>query len=80
MKQVSYVIVLFFGFASLAISGLPGSTIVMEQMPDNQTLKSGQVVYVENDGRCSPGLVIKITGGNKIKGITRQIECVLRPN
>ncbi|MEZ5729257.1 MAG: DUF6719 family protein [Burkholderiaceae bacterium] len=46
----------------------------------NQSLKAGAVVFVENDGRCRAGEVMKVTGSGKRKGIARRIECVPRPD
>jgi len=64
---------------SSSAAGLALGATVLPKMPDDQTLTVGQVVYVENDGRCDAGMVVKITGGNKGKGIRRQTECVPRP-
>ncbi len=71
-----------FGTIGMLLScaaGLALGATVLPKMPDDQTLTAGQVVYVENDGRCDAGMVVKITGGNKSKGIRRQTECVPRP-
>ena len=52
---------------------------VLKEMPANGTLSYNHVVYVENDGRCDTGQVIKVTGGKKSKGIRRKYECVSSP-
>ncbi len=52
---------------------------VLKEMPANGSLSYNHVVYVENDGRCNAGQVIKVTGGKKSKGIARKYECVSRP-
>ncbi|THB74791.1 MAG: hypothetical protein D6B28_01550 [Gammaproteobacteria bacterium] len=52
---------------------------MLEEMPKDRTLSHGEVVYVENDGRCKPGEIIKVTGGKHIEGIRRKYECVKRP-
>lgn len=44
--------------------GLALGAAVLPKMTDDQTLTAGQVVYVENDGRCDAGMVVKITSGN----------------
>ena len=67
------------GMVLSCAAGLALGATVLPKLPDDQTLTAGQVVYVENDGRCDLGMVVKITGGNKSKGIRRQTECVPRP-
>jgi len=52
---------------------------VLREMPASRTLSYNQIVYVENDGRCDAGQVIKVTGGKKSRGIPRKHECVSRP-
>ena len=52
---------------------------VLKKVPANGTLSYKDVVYVENDGRCDTGQVIKVTGGKKSKGVRRKYECVSRP-
>lgn len=64
---------------ALGVGSSVMASTVLEAMPDNRTLKSGQVVYVRNDGRCENGMVLKVTGGSKDKGIKRRIECVRPP-
>ena len=64
--------------AVLAISGC--QTTILEEVPADFSIPSGKVVYAENDGRCSSGEVIKITGGNSTYGIPRKYECVPRPD
>lgn len=60
---------------------LPGSlpTTILKEIPAAYTIPYGDIVYVENDGRCSQGEVIKITGGHGGRGIHRKYECVKRP-
>jgi uncharacterized lipoprotein YajG len=55
-----------------------GQNKVLKKVPANGTLSYKHVVYVENDGRCAAGQVIKVTGGKKSKGIRRKYECVSR--
>ena len=52
---------------------------VLQAMPANGSLAYNHIVYVENDGRCDTGQVIKVTGGKKSRGIKRKYECVSRP-
>ncbi len=52
---------------------------VLQEMPASRTLSYNQIVYVENDGRCDAGQVIKVTGGKKSSRIPRKYECVSRP-
>jgi hypothetical protein len=49
---------------------------VLKELPRNRSLSLGEVVYVENDGRCAPGKILKVTGGKKSEGIKRKYECV----
>ena len=49
---------------------------VLKEMPARGTLSYNHVVYVENDGSCDTGQVIKVTGGKKSKDIPRKYECV----
>lgn len=51
---------------------------MLKEMPVKGTLRQGDVVYVDN-GRCPPGEVKKITGGNQSSGVPRHVECVKRP-
>ncbi|MCW5203973.1 hypothetical protein VU10_01565 [Desulfobulbus sp. US1] len=53
---------------------------VRKEMPKNGSLSYGEVVYVENDGRCDNGQVIKVTGGKRSREIPRKYECVFRPD
>jgi CubicO group peptidase (beta-lactamase class C family)/ketosteroid isomerase-like protein len=57
----------------------PGLTKILKAIPAAYTIPYGNIVYVENDGRCSQGKVIKITGGHGGRGIPRKYECVKRP-
>ena len=52
---------------------------VLKAMPAKGSLSYRQIVYVENNGRCDTGQVIKVTGGKKSRGIRRKYECVRRP-
>ena len=52
---------------------------VVKNIPPDGTVWYNQKVYVENDGRCPEGQVIKVTGGNLSKKILRKYECVQRP-
>lgn len=52
---------------------------VLKAMPAKGALSYNHIVYVENDGRCDAGQVIKVTGGKQSKGIARKHECVSRP-
>jgi uncharacterized lipoprotein YajG len=56
-----------------------GQNKVLKAMPANGSLSYNQIVYVENDGRCDSGQVIKVTGGKKSRDIRRKYECVSRP-
>ncbi len=52
---------------------------IMKSLPADYSIPSGQVVYVENDGRCAAGKVMKVTGGKSTSGTARNYECVERP-
>lgn len=52
---------------------------VLKKMPASRTLSYNKIVYVENDGRCDTGQMIKVTGGKKSRGIPRKYQCVSRP-
>ncbi len=56
-----------------------GCVIISKEMPEPGKIKYKQVVYVENDGRCQPGEVLKVTGGGGTEKAPRKIECVPRP-
>ncbi|MCI5128585.1 MAG: hypothetical protein D3905_14960 [Candidatus Electrothrix sp. AS4_5] len=56
-----------------------GSHKVRKTIPAKYTLSYKQVVYVENDGRCQIGQLIKVTGGKKSRNIARRYECVSPP-
>ncbi len=67
-------------FMFTAIIYLSGCTTqILKSIPPDYSIPSGKVVYLENDGRCAEGQVIKITGGKNIQGIERKYECVERP-
>ncbi|MCB1760039.1 MAG: hypothetical protein KDI68_09720 [Gammaproteobacteria bacterium] len=66
------------GGSMLITSGVAALS-VLQGMPENGSLKSGQVVYVANDGRCQAGWVLRVTGGSRSKGIKRQVVCVPNP-
>ncbi len=53
---------------------------VRKKMPKDGSLSYGEVVYVENDGRCDNEQVIKITGGKQSRQISRKYECVYGPD
>ena len=53
---------------------------ILEGMPKDRSLSYREVVYVENDGRCQPGEIIKVTGGKHTEGIRRKYECIKRPD
>ncbi|WP_339137231.1 MAG: DUF6719 family protein [Candidatus Electrothrix sp. GW3-4] len=52
---------------------------ILKKIPAKYTLSYKQIVYVENDGSCDIGQVIKVIGGKRSKGIPRRYECVSRP-
>jgi len=56
------------------------STVVLKEIPVGGSIPHGEIVYVENDGRCKSDEVIKITGGNNNRQIPRKYECVGHPN
>ena len=67
-------------FVSAAITWLSGCTTqVLKSIPPDYSIPSGKVVYIENDGRCAEGQVIKITGGKSSQSVERKYECVARP-
>lgn len=78
MKWYLLMIIAAWSAVSLAVDN-PSGVKILKKMPESHTLKSGQIVYVENDGRCAANNIIKITGGNKSKGVRRRIECIPRP-
>ena len=41
---------------------------IMKSLPADYSIPFGQVVYVENDGRCEAGKVMKVTGGKSSLG------------
>jgi CubicO group peptidase (beta-lactamase class C family) len=67
-------------YDSYQVLDFPGSlpTTRLKEIPAAYTIPYGDIVYVENDGRCSQGKVIKITGGHGGRGIPRKYECVKR--
>jgi uncharacterized lipoprotein YajG len=79
MKYLLKVAVLLTSILFLAGCQHGGQNKVLKEMPANGSLPYNHVVYVENDGRCAAGQVIKVTGGKKSKGIRRKYECVSRP-
>ncbi|WPD21893.1 MAG: DUF6719 family protein [Candidatus Electrothrix scaldis] len=46
---------------------------VLKKMPARGTLSYNHVVYVENDGSCDIGQVIKITGGKAEQGHQKEV-------
>ena len=79
MKCLVNAAVILFSVLLLAGCQQDGQNKVLKAMPANGTLSYNHVVYVENDGRCDAGQVIKVTGGKKSRGIARKYECVSRP-
>ena len=77
--QNAVLAVIFFNTLLLAGCQQDSQEKVLRQMPESRTLSYNQIMYVENDGRCDAGQVIKVTGGKKSKGIARKYECVSRP-
>ena len=67
----------FFSTTVIALAGCQPQ--ILKAIPADYTIPYGDIVYVENDGRCSQGEVIKITGGHGGRGIPRKYECVKRP-
>lgn len=53
---------------------------VLKRMPKDGSLSYGEVVYVENDGRCDNEQVVKVTGGKRSRQISRKYECVYGPD
>jgi Family of unknown function (DUF6719) len=52
---------------------------VLKSIPPDYSIPYGKVVYIENDGRCAEGRVIKVTGGESNQDVERTYECVERP-
>ena len=50
----------------------------LEEEPPKDSLRYGQVVYVD-DGTCPAGQVKEITGGNAKRSIPRKVQCIKRP-
>lgn len=67
-----------FLFAAGATWAASAPIDVLKEMPQNGTVRQGDVVYVD-DGRCPVGEIKKITGGNQKTGVARQVVCVKRP-
>lgn len=71
-----------FGAAVLCLAGSAWAAAapieVLKEMPATGSVRQGDVVYVD-DGRCPPGEVKKIIGGNQKTGVARQVQCVKRP-
>ncbi len=55
-----------------------GAIDYLKAMPPKGSVRQGEVVYVD-DGSCPAGEVKKITGGNQMTGVPRQVECVKKP-
>ncbi len=51
---------------------------IVKAEPQPGLLQYGQVVYVD-DGSCPSGELKKLTGGDNSRGISRQVQCVKRP-
>ena len=67
-------------FVCLFFLGYCDEARLRKRMPENGSLSYGEVVYVENDGRCDNGQVIKITGGKRSRQISRKYECLYGPD
>lgn len=67
-----------FAACLLAVIALGCQKSVVKNIPPGGTVPHGEVVYVENDGRCQEGQIIKITGGNRNLNIKRKTECIER--
>ncbi len=77
MQWATVVVTVFFSLFFLAACD---EAKVRKRMPKNGSLSYGEVVYVENDGRCDNEQVIKITGGKQSRQIPRKYECVYGPD
>ncbi len=55
-------------------------TTVLKKIPAGGMLNYGEIVYVENDGRCDDGEVIRVKGGSYKMGFQREYRCVDNPN
>lgn len=78
MKQLLKIcLAVFFSTTVIFLAGC--QTKILKAFPAPYTLRYGDSVYVENDGRCSQGDVIRVTGGDGGLGISREYECVKRP-
>ncbi len=78
MKQLLKIcLAAFFSTTVIFLAGC--QTKILKAIPAPYTIPYGDIVYVENDGRCSQGDVIKVTGGHDERGIPRKYECVKRP-
>jgi hypothetical protein len=49
---------------------------ILKEIPKAYSMNYGEILYIENDGRCSPGEVIKVIGGSRKRKIPRTFECV----
>ncbi|MDM0013572.1 hypothetical protein QTH87_14120 [Variovorax sp. J22P168] len=57
----------------------PGAAVqILKEAPAKGSVRRGEIVHVD-DGSCPAGQVKKITGGNQMTGMSRQVECVKRP-
>ena len=65
----------------LTAAGIAASapTEILKEVPAKGAVRSGDVVYVD-DGKCPPGQVRKIVGGDQKTGKPRQVSCVQRPD
>lgn len=72
---------IFLVMVILAISGVLSGceTVVLKDIPGGGTIPYNDIVYVENDGRCNKGQILRITGGNNALHIPRKTECIDRP-
>jgi hypothetical protein len=73
-KQSSFLAIIV---TSILISGCSIHPIIKTE-PQPGTLHYGQVVYID-DGSCPSGEVKKLTGGDNVQAIPRQVQCVKRP-
>ena len=78
MKQLLKInLAVFVTTASICLDGCQPQ--IFKTIPQDYAIPHGKYVYVENDGRCSQGEVILITGGDAGRNIPRKYDCVKRP-
>lgn len=76
--QAAAALLLFAAGAIGAAEAESAPIEVRKEMPQNGSVRQGEVVYLD-DGRCPAGEIKKIIGGNQKTGVARQVECVKRP-